>query len=60
MFNLKSEVDNIFVGGILGMGIIIFSLLRLDGEKQIKLARFLLIISTLLTAMIYIIFKSES
>ncbi len=56
ILNLK----NIYVGVIIGAIISIFSLIRLDYEVQIKIIRILLILSTMLAAITYIIFRSVS
>ena len=60
MLNLKSYLINIFIGTIIGIIISLFSLLQLKYETQLKVVRFLLIISAMLAAISYIIVKSLS
>jgi len=58
--DIQAHFINLYFGLGVGLAIVIFSILQLESEKQIKLVRFLLILSTMLTALSYILVKSVS
>ena len=58
--DIQAHFINLYFGLGVGLAIAIFSILQLESEKQIKLVRFLLILSTMLTALSYILIKSIS
>ena len=58
--DVQAHFINLYFGLGVGLALAIFSLLQLESEKQIKLVRFLLILSTMLTALSYILIKSIS
>ncbi len=58
MTGFRTHLTNLYFGIGIGVVVVIFSILQLETEKQIKLVRFLLILSTMLTAFSYILIKS--
>lgn len=59
LYEFSLKIRDIYFGGIAGIFIVVYSIFRLEGEKQAKLARFLLIISTISFAFYYIIVRSN-
>ncbi len=58
-YNFGLKIRDIYFGGIAGIFIVVYSIFKLEGEKQAKLARFLLIASTISFAFYYIIIRSN-